>query len=242
MSSQQAAVLAGFLDFGWDRHAIPAISGGRSCVQAGERLRERISEYVWNSVALQGSSLSVAAVDDVVAKKAVGQYPARQVQQAEDTVEAVKWLVAAVIGGRFMLDRGPSNIGNALLSGNETSRGGMFRTAGKSLRLAAGTYQGPASANLAFIHRYGMAALADVEHIDERALAYFAFATRGQFYAAANRRTALHMMNGLLMVHGYDYVTISPARSVEFDLACDALLREADATALMRFLTSCVSR
>lgn len=73
----------------------------------------------------------------------------------------------------------------------------------------------------------------------ERALAYFASATRSQFYFDGNKRTARLMMSGELMSQGFDAVSVPFARRLEFNIALDTLFRTDDATALMRFVASC---
>lgn len=76
----------------------------------------------------------------------------------------------------------------------------------------------------------------------ERALAYFCSATRSQFYFDGNKRTARIMMVGELMQHGYESVSVPYARQLEFNEALDVLFRTDDATELMVFLTTCVTR
>ena len=52
-----------------------------------------------------------------------------------------------------------------------------------------------------------------------RALAYFAAASRWQFYFDGNKRTARLMMSGILMSQQFDVVSVPFRRRKEFNLA-----------------------
>jgi prophage maintenance system killer protein len=74
----------------------------------------------------------------------------------------------------------------------------------------------------------------------ERALIYFASATRRQFYFDGNKRAARLMMTGELMSNGFDLVSIPFSRRLELNNALDTLFSTDDATDLLQFLTTCV--
>jgi len=75
----------------------------------------------------------------------------------------------------------------------------------------------------------------------ERALGYFAAATRSQFYSDGNKRTARLMMSGVLMAAGYEVVNVPFARKYEFNQALDVLFTDDDATPLMAFIADCAT-
>ncbi|MCZ5238345.1 cell filamentation protein Fic, partial [Escherichia coli] len=51
----------------------------------------------------------------------------------------------------------------------------------------------------------------------EGALAMFLFGAYFQFFFDGNKRTSRHMMNGWLMCHGYNPISVPAARALEFN-------------------------
>lgn len=69
-----------------------------------------------------------------------------------------------------------------------------------------------------------------------RAIAYFCAATRRQFYIDGNKRTAKLMMTGHLLRHGYDAISISARRQLEFNQLLAPMFDDGDATRMMQFI------
>jgi hypothetical protein len=83
-------------------------------------------------------------------------------------------------------------------------------------RLASTTE--PGGENLRRIHSRGLEAIqAGIADPFEQALAYFLFASLQQFYFDGNKRTGRSMMNGHLMSHGTDAISVPAARRLEFN-------------------------
>ncbi|WP_160664983.1 Fic family protein [Pseudarthrobacter sp. ATCC 49987] len=73
----------------------------------------------------------------------------------------------------------------------------------------------------------GLACLSAIEDPVERAVAYFCFGTRRQFYFDGNKRTSRLMMNGILMSSGHDAISIPFSRRLEFNLGLIVLYADA---------------
>lgn len=151
--------------------------------------------------------------------------------------------------GSFHLDKRTSDELHLLVAAREAIEAGHFRgegtaTGGGTVRLAnGGTAPGLAAGDggSLLIARFEQAAdfLTGLSDRRERALAYFAAATRSQFYVDGNERTARLMMSGELMSAGFEAVSIPYARQYEFNVALDELFETDDATRLMGFVASC---
>jgi Fic family protein len=73
----------------------------------------------------------------------------------------------------------------------------------------------------------------------EGGLAMFLFGAYFQFFFDGNKRTSRHMMNGWLMRHGYNPISIPAARALEFNSKMVRFYHSKDATEMMIFLTEC---
>lgn len=86
----------------------------------------------------------------------------------------------------------------------------------------------------------GVAALsAEVSDPRERGMAYFLFGALQQFYFDGNKRTARFMMNGILMSHGVDAISVPASRLQDFNEKMVRFYTDKDATEMMHFLIEC---
>ncbi|HET9970306.1 MAG TPA: hypothetical protein VFQ68_18880 [Streptosporangiaceae bacterium] len=60
-----------------------------------------------------------------------------------------------------------------------------------------------------------------------------------QSYFDGNKRTARYMMNGHLMSHGFDAISVPAARRHEFNAGMAEFFTTKDGTGMFRFLVSC---
>lgn len=97
----------------------------------------------------------------------------------------------------------------------------------------------PGGANLRRLHADGLAAIMDLDGPYEQALVYFLFAALQQFYFDGNERTARYMMNGHLMSHGIDAISVPARRVREFNMLMVDFYRLRDAAPMLAFLTDC---
>lgn len=109
-------------------------------------------------------------------------------------------------------------------------------------RVVEGEHHGPGGTALIKRHLQGIDTLMGIPDERERALGYFAFATRRQFYFDGNKRTARLMMNGALVSAGVAAIDVPVTRANEFHQALDVLFLTDDGTPLLRLLSSCASQ
>ena len=74
----------------------------------------------------------------------------------------------------------------------------------------------------------------DLVSVFEQAIAYFLFGTLQQFYFDGNKRTARYMMNGHLMSHGFDAISVPAARRQVFNTSMAEFCLTKDGTGMFR--------
>ena len=235
----------------WDRFDVspsPAAGTARSL----DRFRVALPDLIWNAAALEGNTFTLDEVRTLLGGAPVPGRPTADAAQILALAAGYARLDELVGSGRFALTKPISDELHGLVAVHEAIESGHFRGEGRvdgggAVRLAGGgvvegTPHGPGGSALREHFDDLLEYLAGVGDARERALLYFAAATRRQFYFDGNKRTARLMMTGELLSGGYDVVSIPFARQRALDTALDALFSTDDATELLRFLTTCTLR
>lgn len=234
----------------WDRASLDLSSIRESSIdRSRHRFRASLPHLIWNAAALEGNTFTLPEVQTLLDGVTVGGKPTSDALQIIALSEGYSRLDEMVGSGEFSLIKPVSDAIHARVAVHEAIESGHFRGQGQAggggtARLANGGIApgfpvGPNGELL--VERFERTAryLSRVADPRERALAYFASATRQQFYFDGNKRTSRLMMSGELMAHGFDVVSVPFARKFEFNTALDELFTTDDATPLMSFLISC---
>jgi len=124
--------------------------------------------------------------------------------------------------GEFHLAKEISDRLEYLIARNEAVEAGHFRSEGKE-KLKPGAGLGmhgrylppstePGGENLRRSFTRGVEFIrTELDYVFEQAIAYFLFAALQQFYFDGNKRTARYQMNGYLMSHGFDAISVPAA-------------------------------
>ena len=232
----------------WDAISLTNISG-TPVERARHRYRESLPDLIWNAAALEGNTFTLPEVRTLLDGVTVGGHRTADEQQILALSEAYSRLDKKVGSGEYHLSKVVSDELHKIVAVHEAIESGHFRgqgsvSGGGTVRLASGGIAPGIDAGAngeVLIEKYMnlldyLGTLADPR---ERALAYFAAATRAQLYFDGNKRTARLMMTGELMSHGFDAVSIPYARKLEYNVALDRLFQDNDGTELMQFLASC---
>jgi Fic family protein len=242
--------LADALGFRWDRAAVTTDIGMHTVERAVWRYQRSLPEFVWDAAVLEGNPFTFPEVQTLIDGITVGGRKLSDERQVANLTEAARELARLVKSGDFGLDKPTSDRLQYLLARDEALESGHFRGEG-SLTLTPGVSLGehgrylppgtqPGGENLRRLHARGVQAIhMDLAHPFEQALAYFLFAALHQFYFDGNKRTGRSMMNGHLMSHGMDAISVPAARRLEFNTGMVEFFRSRQATAMFAFLTSC---
>jgi Fic family protein len=238
------------LGFAWDQSAIPRYIPSFSVERAVWRFQRSLPEYVWDAAVLEGNPFTYPEVQTLLDGITVGGRKISDEQQVLNLAEAANELLRLVKIGEFRLTKEISDRLQYLIARDEALESGHFRGEGKEQLTpgvglgAHGRYMPPATEpggeNLRKIYARGMQfILNELEDVFEQALIYFLFASLQQFYFDGNKRTARYMMNGHLMSHGFDAISVSASRRQEFNANMVEFFITKDGTGMVRFLVSC---
>ncbi|WP_129664778.1 cell filamentation protein Fic [Phytoactinopolyspora endophytica] len=237
--------------FRWDRSTIPTDVPAYSVQRAVFRFYKALAEFIWDASVLEGNPFTYPEVQTLLDGITVGGHKLSDERQVLNLADSAKELRELVIGGSFTLDKATSDYLHAIVARDEAFDAGFFRGEGEEQRLTPGVALGeygrylppetePGGENLRRIHAAGLVALTDgIESVFEQALVYFLFGALQQFYFDGNKRTARYMMNGHLMSHGIDAISIPAARAREFNARMVDFYRHKDASVMIAFLTDC---
>ncbi len=246
MDEKEATSVLGFT---WGSAAVPElpVHGIRRALW---RFTRMLPAYVWDAAVLEGNPFTYPEVQTLLEGVTVGGRRLSDERQILSLSESATDLHDLVESGRFTLSKGPSDQLNHLIARYEAAEAGHFRGAGHELAKASvsqrehGTHHPPPAEpggeNLRRIYDRGSAFITtEVPGVFEQAGAYFLFGAFMQFYFDGNKRTARYMMNGWLMSHGIDAISVPAARKQEFNEKMIDFYRSADGTGMLMFLASC---
>lgn len=239
------------LGYTWDQAAIPRDVPSFSVERAVWRFHRSLPEYVWDAAVLEGNPFTYPEVQTLLDGITVGGRKISDEQQVLNLAEAANELLQLIKRGEFRLDKEISDHLQYLIARDEALESGHFRGEGKE-RLTPGVGFGahgrymppqtqPGGENLRRrIYARGLEFIqAELGDVFEQALAYFLFAALQQFYFDGNKRTARYMMNGHLMSHGFDAISVPAARRQEFNSGMVEFFMTKEGTGIFRFLASC---
>ncbi|ROO87641.1 hypothetical protein EDD29_5264 [Actinocorallia herbida] len=241
------------LGFTWDRALLAEklrAVGVHSVERAAWRYRRSMPEFVWDAAQLEGNPFTYPEVQTLMEGVTVGGHKVNDERQVLALADSSRELLELVTGGRFTLDKATSDHLHLIIARDEALESGAFRGEG-AVMLTPGVSLGehgrylppttePGGANLRELHTAGVTWLLDeIDGVAEQAIAYFLFAALSQFYFDGNKRTGRSMMNGHLMTHGIDAISVPAARRQEFNTGMVGFYVTRDATAMFSFLLSC---
>ena len=238
------------LGYRWDQSAVPRDVPSFSVERAVWRFQHSLPEYVWDAAVLEGNPFTYPEVQTLLDGITVGGRKISDEQQVLNLAEAANELLRLVKTGEFHLAKEISDNLQYLIARDEALESGHFRGEGKGKLTPAvglgvhGRYLPPSTEpggeNLRRIFTCGVEFIqAELDYVFEQAIAYFLFAALQQFYFDGNKRTYRYMMNGHLMSHGFDAISVPAARRQEFNASTVEFFTTKDGTGMFRFLASC---
>ncbi len=238
------------LGFHWERDRVPEAVPVHSVERACFRFHKSLPQFVWEAGVLEGNPFTFPEVQTLMDGVTVGGHKLSDQEQILNLIESSKCLLARVKGGRFALTKEVFTELNGLIARNESLEWGVFRGEGRERSYTPGVHLGehgqympyatePGASRLNRIFREGVAALSAECPPFERAAAFFLFGARQQFFFDGNKRTSRHMMNGVLMSHGIDAISVPAGRAREFNEKMVRFYQSADASEMMVFLADC---
>jgi len=209
------------LGFHWGRSAVPTAIPSHSIERVCFRVHKMLPEFVWDAGVLEGNPFTFTEVKTLLDGVTIGGRKISDQEQILNLAEGSKRLLAMVKSGRFSLSKPVFAELNGIVARKEALEWGVFR--GESHEK---------------IFSDGVAALQACEPF-ERATAFFLFGALQKFFFDGNKRTSRFMMNGALMSHGIDAISVPAAKAQEFNEKMVRFYLTKDATEMMSFLAGC---
>jgi Fic family protein len=242
--------LAAALGFTWDRSAVPRNVSGSDIRRTVWRFGKILPSYVWDAAVLEGNPFTYPEVQTLLEGITVGGRKLSDERQILNLSESANELIRLVQSGQFHIDKPTSDLLNGLIANGEALEAGHFRGEGSVITQVSvnmgvhGTHRPPTTEpggeNLRRIFQRGSDVILGLDSgVFEQAAGYFLFAAFQQFYYDGNKRTGRYMMNGHLMSHGIDAISVPAARKQEFNTEMIEFYWQRDGTRMFQFLASC---
>jgi len=244
MSSSTTPALFDALGFYWNRAALPRPPAPLSIARVCFRFYKLLPEFVWDAAVLEGNPFTFPEVKTLLDGITVGGRKLSDQEQVLNLARSTQRLLALVKSGQFRFTEL-----HALVACNEALEWGVFRGEGQeqhySPQVALGEHgrytplaTQPAAPELNKVFSLGLAALQQCPPW-ERALAFFLFGALQQFFFDGNKRTSRLMMNGILLSHGIDALSIPAVAAQPFNEKMVQFYLSKNADDMMQFLWSC---
>jgi Fic family protein len=246
MRNQDASEALGFT---WDRRAVRSLPA-YTTQRAVWRFKRMLAEYVWDAGQLEGNPFTFPEVQTLMDHVTVGGKKLTDERQILGLWEAANELVRLVGAGTFDLSKDVSDDLHLMIARGEAFDAGMFRGEGREMSSPHvflgkyGEHTPPPTerggANLRGIWVDGVDFITgSLRDPFEQGAAYFLFGAFQQFYHDGNKRTARYVMNGWLMSHGIDAISIPARRRQEFNTEMTEFYYGKDGTRMFQFLAAC---
>lgn len=237
------------LGFRWDRSAVRTSIPRHSMERVCFRFHKMLPEFVWDASMLEGNPFTFPEVKTLLDGVTIGGKKVSDQEQVLNLAESSKRLLAMVKNGQFELSKLVFTELNAIVAHKESLEWGMFRGEGLETHYTPDVGLGelgrytplptlPGAPQLNQVFCEGVAALRECEPF-ERATTFFLFGALQQFFFDGNKRTSRFMMNGVLMSHGIDAISVPAVKSLEFNEKMVRFYLSKDATEMMAFLAGC---
>jgi len=211
------------LGFHWGRSAVPTAIPSHSIERVCFRVHRMLPEFVWDAGVLEGNPFTFIEVKTLLDGVTVSGRKISDQEQILNLAESSKRLLAMVKSGQFSLSKPVFAELNGIVARKEALEWGVFRADALELNR---------------VFSDGVAALQACEPF-ERATAFFLFGALQKFFFDGNKRTSHFMMNGALMSHGIDAISVPAAKAQEFNEKMVRFYLTKDGTEMMVFLAGC---
>ncbi len=227
----------------WDRGLFPLPVRPSSVERVVKRFQKSLPQFVWEAAKLEGNPFTFPEVQTLLDGITVGGRKLSDAQQILGLRDSMRLLCEEVLAGGFVPTKLMACRLNALIARDEALEWGHFRGEGHersnvTINLGAVSWSPkPTEAggkNLTLVFEQGLDALSHVSDPIERAFALKLFMAREQFFFDGNKRTARAMMNGVLMSHGFDGLSVPATWQLDYNQGMAGFYPSGYATLVMQ--------
>lgn len=201
------------------------------------RLKKLLPEYVFDTAALEDSPFTYPEVQTLMDGITVGGHKLGDALLVQNQINSWRELVALIEQNRFAFDQRTACALHTKVACEEALEWGVFRSG--SVRISGTAYLPPPDAELPRLFaalEARIKTLVQAGRIHQAAIAAFLTMAASQFFYDGNKRTGRLMMNGLLLSHGLDAISVPARLKLDFNQKMVRFYDTGDATEMRDFL------
>lgn len=172
-------------------------------------------DFIYNTAALEGNAMTYPEVATLLDGITVGGHKLSDEQQILNQNRSVNSLFSMLEQDKFELNKQVLCALHAEVAREEALQWGEFRNG--NVNIGGTDYLPPAPDVLDSLFAEGIGEINQLQNPIVKALSYFLFGARTQFFYDGNKRVSRLMMNGLLLSAGFPMLNIKAKDKLEFN-------------------------
>ena len=172
-------------------------------------------DYIYNTAALEGNAMTFPEVATLLDGITVGGHKLSDEQQILNQNRSVLLLFSMLEQHKFELNKQVLCALHAEVAREEALQWGEFRDG--NVNIGGTEYLPPVPSLLDSMFVEGIREINQLQNPIAKALSYFLFGARTQFFYDGNKRVSRLMMNGLLLTAGFPMLNIKVKDKLEFN-------------------------
>jgi len=172
-------------------------------------------DFIYNTSALEGNAMTFPEVQTLLEGITVGGHKLSDEQQILNQNRSVNLLFAPLETNEFHINISTLLKLHGKVAQEEAITWGEFRVSG--VNIGGTDYIPPKADELSTIFEEGVKEINEINHPIIKAITYFLFGAKSQFFFDGNKRTSRLMMNGILLDNGYPILNIKAKDKLEFN-------------------------
>jgi Fic family protein len=172
-------------------------------------------DFIYNTSALEGNAMTYPEVETLLDGITIGGHKLSDEQQILNQNRSLNLLFEMLEKKIFKVDKATLLALHKKVAFEEALSWGEFRRSG--VNIGGCEYLPPKASELDSIFQAGIIELKKINNTILKALTYFLFGAKNQFFYDGNKRVSRLMMNGILLDGGYPILNIKAKDKLEFN-------------------------
>ena len=172
-------------------------------------------DFIYNTSALEGNAMTYPEVQTLLEGVTVGGHKLSDEQQILNQNKSVNLLFELIEKEQFKVDKNTLLKLHEKVAFEEALSWGAFRDGG--VNIGGTDYLPPKADELDAVFEKGIIEIKKITHPIIRAISYFLFGAKCQFFYDGNKRTSRLVMNGILLSEGYPILNIKAKDKLAFN-------------------------
>jgi len=191
-------------------------------------------DYIYNTAALEGNAMTFPEVATLLDGITVGGHKLSDEQQILNQNRSVNLLFSMLEKNKFELNKQVLCSLHAEVAREEALQWGEFRNG--NVNIGGTEYLPPAPGLLNSLFVEGISEINQLQNPIVKALSYFLFGARTQFFYDGNKRVSRLIMNGVLLTAGFPMLNIKAKDKLEFNKVMIAFYDSEDYLTALEYL------